>query len=149
VKPRGIPGLAAVAARLIVAGVFLAAATPKLLDPAGFAMAAAKYRILSPPANYAVALALPWTECVAALGLLFLPSSARRGAWLLSIGLSALFLGVTTSARARGLDIACGCFGGTGKITVLDLALRISLVAATILGARADHASPRTDPPGQ
>ncbi len=137
--------LAAFAARLLVATVLLVAATPKLLDPAGFAVAVANYRLLSPPANYAVALGLPWIECLVALGLLFSPAAARRGAWLLGIGLSVLFFGVVASAWARGLDIACGCFGGAGKITLLDLALRLALILGMAVGACADRAAQRTN----
>lgn len=136
--------LAATSGRVLMAGLLFIAATPKLLDPASFALSVANYRLTSPLGNYVVALWLPWLECVVALALMISSSLARRGAWLLAIGLSGIFLIAVVSAWARGLDIACGCFGGAEKITLRDVLLRLALLAGTIGAAWSDQASART-----
>ena len=136
--------LAATSGRVLIAALLFIAATPKLLDPASFALAVANYRLTSPLGNYAIAMWLPWLECVVALALLVSPPMARRGAWLLGIGLSGIFLIAVASAWARGLDIACGCFGGAERITHRDVLLRLALLAGTIGAAWSDQASART-----
>lgn len=95
-------------ARLVLAGVFLAAAAPKLADPAGFAAAIANYRAFPEALVNLVATVVPALELVGALALL---SPWRRGGALL---LGALLLGFTALlalSLARGIDVACGCFG--------------------------------------
>lgn len=136
--------LAATSGRVLIAGLLFIAATPKLLDPASFALSVANYRLASPLGNYVIALWLPWLECVVALALLVGPPTARRGAWLLGIVLSGIFLVAVASAWLRGLDIACGCFGGAEKITLRDVLLRLALQAGTIGAAWSDQASART-----
>jgi len=104
-------------ARLVLAGVFLAAAAPKLADPAGFAAAIANYRAFPEALVNLVATVVPALELVAALALL---SPWRRGGALL---LGALLLGFTALlalSLARGLDVACGCFGGAADPTQTD-----------------------------
>jgi len=95
-------------ARLVLAGVFLAAAAPKLADPAGFAAAIANYRAFPEALVNLVATIVPALELVGALALL---TPWRRGGALL---LGALLLGFTALlalSLARGIDVACGCFG--------------------------------------
>ncbi len=136
--------LAATSGRVLIASLLVIAATPKLLDPASFALSVANYRLTSPLGNYVIALWLPWVECAVALALLVSPPMARRGAWLLGIGLSGVFLIAVATAWARGLDIACGCFGGVEKISLGDVLLRFALLAGTIGAAWSDQASART-----
>ena len=95
--------------RLIVSAVFLWAALPKLLDPASFAIDIAAYQLTGAGLSLWIAIALPWTELAAAIGLL--APWTRRASGLLLCGLLLLFIGLHLSAWARGLDIACGCFG--------------------------------------
>lgn len=97
-------------ARLVLAGVFLAAAAPKLADPAGFAGAIANYRAFPDALVNLVATVVPALELVGAAALL---TPWRRGGALL---LAALLLGFTALlavSLARGIDIACGCFGAS------------------------------------
>ncbi len=100
-------------ARLVLAGVFLAAAAPKLADPAGFAAAIANRRAFPDALVNLVATIVPALELVGAVALL---TPWRRGGALL---LGALLLGFTTLlaiSLARGLDIGCGCFGGATEL---------------------------------
>jgi hypothetical protein len=80
-----------------------------------------------------VAAALPWIEiAVGAMLLLgFMVRGAAVGATLLSAG----FLIAMGQAKARGLPIDCGCFGGGGPgegITWWDITRDIPLLMAGV-----------------
>jgi len=100
--------------RLLLAGVLLAAALPKLRDAATFLQQTANYDLWVSIAPF-VAVTLPAVELVAALALLFGPRSLRLGAAALTVGLMALFVVVVGYAYARGLDAECGCFGANSE----------------------------------
>ncbi len=141
-KPPLAAALACVA-RLGFAALLLAAAAPKLLDPAAFAVAIGHYRLLPAPGPTLVAHTLPWLELVIALALLV----GRRwlaAAWLLALAMSATFFAAIASAWWRGLDIACGCFGGDTPIGPADVALRALLVL--VASAAFAHARRISDP---
>ena len=96
-------------ARWALAGIFLAAAVPKILDPTGFASDISHFAVLPDALVNPMAIALPWIEAVAALALL--SGFAAEGALLLVNLLMAVFLAALAQAWIRGLDINCGCFG--------------------------------------
>jgi uncharacterized membrane protein YphA (DoxX/SURF4 family) len=96
-------------ARWALAGIFLAAAVPKILDPSGFAADISHFVVLPDRLVNPLAIALPWMEAVAALALL--SGFAAEGALLLINLLMAVFLAALAQAWIRGLDINCGCFG--------------------------------------
>lgn len=117
------------AARAILAVVFLAAAIPKIRDPAGFAKSIHHYQLLPDAWINPLAIFLPWLEWVVAVALLIAPR-LRRGALLLIAAMLVMFIGAIGSAMARGINIDCGCFstGGNGMRAggphlVFDLAL--------------------------
>ncbi len=127
--------------RVAVAAVFAYAGAVKALDPGAFAVELANYRLLPALAIPALAYYLPWLELVAA-GALF-AGRLRAGAWLLLAALAAGFAIFVTSAWIRGLDVACGCFGGGGRPIDGLVVLRTGLVlAATGAGLRFDHPAP-------
>jgi len=97
------------AGRIILAVLFLIAAVPKILDPAGFAQDIANYDFLPPDLVNVAAVILPWVEAVAALALL--SGFAVEGGFVLILGLLTVFLVALSQAWIRGLDIHCGCFG--------------------------------------
>jgi putative oxidoreductase len=97
--------------RWTVAGIFLAAAVPKILDPAGFASDISHYALVPDILVNAQAVILPWIEAVLALALL--AGFAVEGGLVLSGLLFAVFLAALGQAWVRGLDINCGCFGHT------------------------------------
>lgn len=96
-------------ASVILAGVLIAAALPKINDVAKFALHVDQYQLLSSTGVTLLALSLPWLELVVGLGLLVprVQKSSRR----LCAALLLLFMTVHISALARGLDIQCACFG--------------------------------------
>jgi len=99
--------------RLLVAGTFLLAAVPKLLDPVSFAKAIVNYRVILPLIGqgyvYPAASFMPALEAVGALALLF--NRWRRAGSLVCGALLMLFIVLIGQAVIRGLNIDCGCFG--------------------------------------
>ena len=104
--------------RLLVAGTFLLAAVPKLLDPVSFAKAIANYRLILPLIGqgyvFPAAMFMPALEAVGALALLF--NRWRRAGSLVCGALLILFIVLIAQAVIRGLNIDCGCFG-TGAVS--------------------------------
>jgi rhodanese-related sulfurtransferase len=101
-----------IAARLIMAGIFIYASIEKIAHPAAFAKDVYNYQILPDALINLTALVLPWLELLLGLGLLagiWLP-----GAVLLVNGLLLVFLAAFVFNLARGLDVDCGCFGAGG-----------------------------------
>lgn len=115
---------------LIVGAIFIYAGTIKALDPVQFAHDIDNYKILPWTVGVGLAFYLPWLEIFCGLGLIF-----RRfysGALSILIALAAIFLIATIAAKARGLDITCGCFGQASQHWSFPahLALDLAILAA-------------------
>ena len=104
----------ALAARLLLGGVFVVAGLLKLPDPAEAVRAVRAYRLLPEVLVGPVAFGLPVVEV--AVGLALLAGVFVRTAAVASALLLAVFLVGVGSAWARGLQIDCGCFGGGGQV---------------------------------
>lgn len=96
-------------ARLILAGVLVMAALPKIQDPGAFANSVAAFRVIDLGLSSWVALVLPWLELVLGLGIL-MPFIRQTSCALIGL-LLLIFIGLHLSAWVRGLDLRCGCFG--------------------------------------
>lgn len=94
--------------RWVIAGLSLLAGLSKLSNPPQFAREIANYGLTSSSVAVLLAVYLPWLEIVAAICLL--TRRLERGALGVLGGLLLVFIGALSSAWARGLDIACGCF---------------------------------------
>ncbi len=105
--------------RLAVAGLLAAAGGMKLGDPEAFALAIANYHLLPRQALQPLAYLLPLLE-LAAAGALF-QRPLRGAGWRLSCGLFATFSLAVGLALVRGLDISCGCFGGSSPVSWIHL----------------------------
>jgi uncharacterized membrane protein YphA (DoxX/SURF4 family) len=99
---------AALAARLILAGVFIAASVDKIAHPAAFAKDVHNYLILPDALINLTALVLPWFELF--LGLCLLAGFWLPGAVAGVNGLLVVFLAAFAFNLARGIDVNCGCF---------------------------------------
>jgi len=120
--------------RLVLGGLFVAAALFKIPDAATFAREIANYRLPLPvPFINAVAVTLPWIELLAGLLLIlglwhsaerppraaslagrcgwFFFHHFQRGALLILSGLLVFFIGLLAVTMVRGIDANCGCFG--------------------------------------
>jgi uncharacterized membrane protein YphA (DoxX/SURF4 family) len=101
-------------ARLILAGVLLAAGILKAIDPGGSVAAVRAYQLVPSPLATPIGWGLPFVEI--GLGLLLLVGLHIRAAAISSVALLAILLGAVISVAARGLSIDCGCFGGGGPV---------------------------------
>ena len=135
------------AIRLLLGAVFVAAGVLKLRDPSEFALEVSNYHLMPALAPY-VAITLPSTELLVGLFLLVLPSRSR---WLCAAAqASTLLLLMLTIAVAsvvvRGINVSCGCFGGSsGPVTGLIVARDLGLLACSIWLAVEPSISPRAD----
>lgn len=101
--------------RLAMGALFLFASTTKIPDMAAFADSVANYRIVPAALVPWAAAALVGVEILVGLALLS-GKGARAAAWL-ATGMLAMFVVGLASALARGIDLACGCFGGSAPAT--------------------------------
>ena len=126
--------------RLGLAGLYLFAAIPKIIDPWSFARAIMNFRILPRRRNPSPRrLASDLRGRRGAGGSDGAPLSRWRACALGNVG-GASRLGIA-SAMLRGLDIDCGCFGSAARsrANLGHLALNLASLAAgiTLLAARA------------
>ncbi len=122
--------VALLALRVLVGGVFIVAGALKLREPADFATAISNYRLLPTLAPY-LALSLPPTEILAGAVLLVAPTPWRRAAALAIAVMMLIFVIASSWAFARGIDVACGCFGSrSGSVTWLTLVRDLGLASA-------------------
>lgn len=120
-------------ARLVLSGVFLLAALPKIQDPLAFAASVEGFRVVGGELSAWVALLLPWLELVTGIGLLI--PQVRRGSAASLIVLLILFIALHSSAWIRGLDISCGCFGETEAETLPNYLWLILRNSALLIAA--------------
>ena len=119
-------------AAVIVGGVFIYAGAIKALDPVRFASDIDNYKILPWTISVGLAFYLPWLEILCGFALIL-----RRlylGGLSILTALVAVFLVATIAAKARGLDITCGCFGHTSQhwSFPLHLAIDLAILAALL-----------------
>lgn len=124
----------------IIGGLFIYAGTVKILDPVRFGIDIDNFKILPWSAAVRLAFYLPWLELFCGFALV-----GRRfyeGGLTILTGLMLVFIGATIAAKARGLDITCGCFGHASKNLsftwhlILDLAILGGLIALWIRDRR-------------
>jgi uncharacterized membrane protein YphA (DoxX/SURF4 family) len=125
---------------LLVGGAFIYAGALKAWDPVKFADDIGNFRILPWALGVRLAFYLPWLEILCGVALII--GWMRSGAVAILTGLMVVFIGATISAKARGIDLDCGCFGAaTSGLTftwhmVIDFTLLGALVALWLLPAR-------------
>jgi putative oxidoreductase len=95
--------------RVILAAIFIYAGVSKILNPLRFITDIDNFHLLPWTATVPLAFYLPWLEIICGMALLFLRFD--RGALLILCTLTFVFVFALISARIRGIDISCGCFG--------------------------------------
>jgi len=97
---------------LIIGGIFIYAASPKILAPDAFYLDIIGYNLVGGFLAKVIALWLPWVELLAGIGVIlgvwYLPN-LRILQWLLSVFVVLLFI-----TLLRGITTDCGCFGSAG-----------------------------------
>jgi putative oxidoreductase len=114
----------------IIAAIFIYAGVLKALDPVQLAHDIDHYKSLPWTIGVALAFYLPWLEIFCGLALVF--RLFYRGALSILTALVVVFLAATIGAKARGLDITCGCFGHASQNWSFPthLALDLGILAA-------------------
>ena len=108
VAQRRIVPVLALAMRLYLGGLFIAACWHKIAHPAAFALDVATYQLLPLSLVNPFALAVPWIELW--VGVLLVAGVRVRAAALVTAVLLAMFMVALSYALGKGLDLSCGCF---------------------------------------
>jgi putative oxidoreductase len=116
---------------IFVGAVFIYAAAVKLIDPLRLASDITNYQIVPWSAAVRLAFYLPWLELFCGLALVF--NRLLEGALLLTGVLTVIFIGASIAAKARGIDLACGCFGSIGGNLSFSWHLVLDFVLLAIL----------------
>lgn len=135
------------AIQIMLAVIFSAAGTAKLLDPMDFAAALRITHIPDAGVSLLVAV-LPPIELACAVSLVLGNSRSEFLGLLMAVGLLGIFAAWSTWAVARRLNANCGCFGGghtkIGRKTVFrNLGLLGFAAAGTALTQQTASALPR------
>ena len=118
------------AGRIGLAGLFAYAGATKLGSAAELARDIANYRLVPDVVAAWAALFLPLFELVLAVGLL-MPSHVRGAAALCAV-LLAGFAVAMAQAKLRGIDLACGCFGGDSQVSWGKVAVDLVLAGLAV-----------------
>ncbi len=118
---------------LIVGGIFIYAGVMKIFDPVGFANDIDNYKILPWPLTVCLAFYLPCLEILCGLAVIL--GLLYRGGLLILTMLISIFIIASVIAKARGLDITCGCFGHASKYLSFFGHLALDFVLLAVLGA--------------
>jgi putative oxidoreductase len=114
-----------------VGGVFVYAGVLKALDPVRFAMDIDNYKIVPWFISVAMSFYLPWLEILG--GLALISRFLYRGGLSILTALVLIFIGATMAAKARGLDITCGCFGHASEHWSFPQHMAIDLAILAVL----------------
>ncbi|MEX2274381.1 MAG: MauE/DoxX family redox-associated membrane protein [Actinomycetota bacterium] len=120
-------------ARALLGGLLLWAGIGKAFDRQGSILAVNGYDVLPEAFVEPVAIILPWLEIL--LGVLLVLGLFTRAAGIASATLMGVFIAGMLQARARGLQIDCGCFGGGGAgegVSWFDVLRDVPLFAAGV-----------------
>jgi hypothetical protein len=128
---------------IIIGGLFIYAGAVKVVDPVEFARDIDNYKMLPWQMSVWMGLYLPWLEIFC--GLALIARVLYRGGVFILTALMGLFIVITIIAKARGLDISCGCFGHASKYLSFawHLVLDFLLLGGLVLLWK--NAPPRSD----
>lgn len=121
---------AALALKLLLAGVFLVAGFEKASDPRTFAEQIANYQLLSEWSAWGAAF-MPTIEITAAAVVLVGPRRWSRSATVVLMGMLVVFTIAIIQAWSRGINTDCGCFGqGSSPVGVWSVLRNSALMLA-------------------
>jgi putative oxidoreductase len=111
--PRTIPDIVALMLRMALGALFVWTGWQKAQNPIGFLDNIRSFHLLDDPYAAWVAMGLPWLEIAA--GAALVTGVIIEGGLALIAGMLAVFLWAIVYSMQRGLDINCGCFGGSAQ----------------------------------
>jgi len=98
---------------IVLGGIFLYAASGKLLDPRPLVTIIWNYRILPAGPINLMAIYMPWMELL--VGLALVSGFKRRAAAAWASALLCSFTVALFVNAVRGIDVACGCFSTSAE----------------------------------
>jgi uncharacterized membrane protein YphA (DoxX/SURF4 family) len=98
---------------VVLGGIFLYAASGKILDPRPLVTIIWNYRILPAGPINLMAIYMPWMELL--VGLALLTGFKRRAAAAWATALLCSFTVALLINAVRGIDVACGCFSTSAE----------------------------------
>src|SRR2546423_15255112 len=118
---------------VLIGVLFIYAGAVKIIDPVEFARDIDNYKMLPWKLGLGLALYLPWLEIFC--GLALITRVLYRGSVFIVTTLMILFMVASIVAKARGLDVSCGCFGHASKYLNFSwhLALDVLLLGGLLL----------------
>src|SRR5262249_32599052 len=124
--------VAAILIRIVLGAIFVYAGYVKLKDPWElFALAISSYNLLPLKAVEIVARTLPWAEEL--IGRMLIVGFQLRIAATACSLLLLVFFTLMVRAYAKGMEIACGCFGPGEIISWRTLLRDGSMLAGSLL----------------
>ena len=117
---------------LAIGGLFIYAGAIKALNPLQFGRDIDNYKMLPWAISVRLAFYLPWLEILCGIALVV--RRFYRGALSILTALAGVFIVASMVAKARGIDITCGCFGHVSKnwSFTTHLAVDFAILAALI-----------------
>jgi hypothetical protein len=94
---------------VVIGVLFIYAGAVKVIDSVEFARDIDNYKFLPWRLGVSLALYLPWLEIFC--GVALITRVLYRGGVFIVTALMSLFILASIIAKARGLDVSCGCFG--------------------------------------
>ena len=98
---------------ILTGALFIYAGAVKIIDPVEFARDIDNYKMLPWKLGVGLAFYLSWLEIVC--GLALITRILFRGSVFIVTSLMTFFIVASIVAKARGLDVSCGCFGHASK----------------------------------
>jgi putative oxidoreductase len=128
---------------MVLGGVFLFAAIPKLQDPGTFAQSIQNYHLVPDSWARLLAFYLPAIEVVVAASLVV--GVGARAAALLALGMLIVFVGAMAFAMIQGINVDCGCFGSaqSAQIGWTSIARNVVLSGLAVLVLFLGGATPK------
>jgi putative oxidoreductase len=113
-------------------GVFVYSGVVKVANPIAFLDNVRSFQMLRDPFAALLAISLPWLEIFA--GVAVVTGVLRSGGLLILCASLVVFLAAIGWAWAHGIDIRCGCFGGSGNASSSYVDLMARDLALLALG---------------
>lgn len=143
--------LLAWACRVLLGATFVIAGARKAVGHPAFVSDVLGFGLVFGWLAVGIAFLIPWVEIITGAAILF--RRGYSGAVLLSGALLAMFTVAILQAWARGLHVACACFGSQGggpeygAWIARDVGLLLAAAMCAIDAARGHTLPARTDPP--
>ncbi len=117
----------------VVGGIFIYAGVLKAMEPIRFASDIENYHVIPWALGVRLAFYLPWLEILCGAAVIF--RRLYAGGLVTLLALTLVFIGATISAKVRGIDITCGCFGYASDNLgfIAHLALNLIILIGVVL----------------